>query len=234
MIQGALNAGDVEEEERRWSEVIEKYGSSDANWATDAVGRAYGNRGNSKLRQGKYQDALLDYNKSIELRPYSVDPVLNRGVAYEGLKEYKLAIEDYQSVLDVQPRDPAAWNNFGNAHAALQNWDIASDAYKKAISLSNSFSFAAVNYATILFQEHKDQEAIREFRKILIKYPSFTDARAALAVALWVTGDRSDAETQWYRVEDSRYASSVWLTENRHWPPRLVKGMEEFRAIGAV
>ena len=36
--------------------------------------------------------------------------------------------------------------------------------------MSNSFSFAAVNYATILFQLGRDEEAIREFRKILIKY----------------------------------------------------------------
>ena len=157
--------------------------------------------------------------------------MLNRGVAFEGIREYELAIQDYRAVLDVSPSDPAAWNNFGNANAALQNWDVALDAFSKAIAMSNFFSFASVNYATILFQRGSDQEAIREFRKILIKYPSFTDARAALAIALWLTGDRSGAETQWYRVEDSRYADVEWLTETRHWPPRLVQGMKEFRGI---
>mmetsp|Transcript_13022 Transcript_13022/g.27456 ORF Transcript_13022/g.27456 Transcript_13022/m.27456 type:complete len:363 (-) Transcript_13022:1101-2189(-) len=228
MIQDALNAPDVEEEERRWTAVIERYGSSDAAWASDAVGRAYGNRGNTKSRQGRFESAIDDYNRSIALCPYSSDPVLNRGVAYEGLREYKRAIEDYQSVLDVNPSDPSAWNNFGNANAALQNWEVALGAFKKAASMSNSFSFAAVNYATILFQLGRDEEAIREFRKILIKYPSFTDARAALAVALWMAGNRSDAETAWYRVEDSRYSSLTWLEESRHWPPRLVKGMGDF------
>lgn len=197
MIQDALRATDVRDEERLWTAVIDKYGSSEANWAGDAVGRAHGNRGNCLSRQGRFEAAIKDYNRSIELCPYSVDPVLNRGVAYEALREYKLAIDDYQSVLDVDPSDPAAWNNLGNANAALQNWDVALDAFKKATKNSNFFSFAAVNYATILFQNGNDQDAIREFRKILIKYPSFTDARAALAVALWLTGDRSGAETQW-------------------------------------
>jgi len=195
------------------------------------VGRAYGNRGNCRSRQGLFRAAIEDYNKSIELCPYSADPVLNRGVAYEGLREYNLALEDYQAVLDVSPSDPAAWNNFGNANAALQNWDAALDAFKKATEISNSFSFAAVNYATVLFQQGKDQQAIRELRKILIKYPSFSDARAALAVALWLTGDRSGGEEQWYRVEDRRYADIAWLAELRHWPPRLVRGMEQFRII---
>ncbi|QDZ18927.1 TPR repeat domain-containing protein [Chloropicon primus] len=233
MIQGALRAENVVEEEARWTEVIERYGSNGSNWANDAVGRAYGNRGNCRSRQGRFEEAIGDYNKSIELCPYSVDPVLNRGVAYEGIKEYKLAIEDYKAVLDVSPSDPAAWNNFGNANAALQNWEVAEDAFKKATSMSdvNFFSFAAVNYSIVLFQRGKDEEAIRELRKILIKYPSFTDARAALAVALWLNGDRSGAETAWYRVEDSRYADTVWLTELRHWPPRLVQGMKDFRTI---
>ena len=233
MIQAALRAEDVQAEEEAWSAVISRFETSigKANWAADAVGRAYGNRGNCLARQGKFQAAISDYNKSIELCPYSVDPVLNRGVAFEGIREYELAIQDYRAVLDVSPSDPAAWNNFGNANAALQNWDVALDAFSKAIAMSNFFSFASVNYATILFQRGSDQEAIREFRKILIKYPSFTDARAALAIALWLTGDRSGAETQWYRVEDSRYADVEWLTETRHWPPRLVQGMKEFRGI---
>lgn len=234
MIQAALNAESVAEEELKWTEVIEKYGSSEKDWAADAVGRAYGNRGNSRLRQGRFEPAISDFNKSMELCPYSVDPVLNRGVAFEGLKEYERAIEDYQAVLDVNESDPAAWNNFANAHAALGHWDIAADAYERALSMSNSFSFAAVNYATVLFQRGQDEQAIRQFRRILIKYPSFTDARAALAVALWVNGDRSGAETQWYRVEDSRYADFQWLRENRHWPPRLVKGMQDFRTLSAV
>ncbi len=134
----------------------------------------------------------------------------------------------------MNPDDPSAWNNFGNANAALQNWEVALRAFKKAASMSSSFSFAAVNYATVLYQLGRDEEAIREFRKILIKYPSFTDARAALAVALWMAGNRSDAETAWFRVDDSRYSSLEWLAESRHWPPRLIKGMAEFRAIDNV
>jgi tetratricopeptide (TPR) repeat protein len=40
--------------------------------------QAWGNRGNARSRQGKLAEALADYNRSIEICPWSVDPVLNR------------------------------------------------------------------------------------------------------------------------------------------------------------
>jgi len=160
MFEEALDAPNVSAEERLWTQVIEKYGPSDANWAPDASCRAYGNRGNARSRQGKFKEAIEDYNKAFELCPYSSDPVLNRGVAYEvsllvfarpaqplltmllwslvsakALGKYDLALQDYTAVLKVDVSDPAAWNNFGNAQAGLGHWDAAADAYKKASSL---------------------------------------------------------------------------------------------------
>ncbi len=68
----------MQEEERLWTELIEKYEDVDALWRGDIVGRAYGNRGNARTRQGKMDLALVDYNKAIDICPWSVDPVLNR------------------------------------------------------------------------------------------------------------------------------------------------------------
>ena len=78
LLQQALGAESVQREEALWTEIIEKYGGLDANWVPDLVGRAWGNRGNARSRQGKLQEALADYNRSIEICPWSVDPVLNR------------------------------------------------------------------------------------------------------------------------------------------------------------
>jgi hypothetical protein len=102
----------MQDEERLWGELIDKYEDVDAPWrgdsvstsirmpqqtlysspvqglcehqcacphnAGDIVGRAYGNRGNARTRQGKMDAALIDYNRAIDICPWSVDPVLNR------------------------------------------------------------------------------------------------------------------------------------------------------------
>ena len=67
-----------QEEEKLWTQLIEKYRDSDAIWKADVVGRAFGNRGNARSRQGKMDDALADFGEAIELCPWSVDPLLNR------------------------------------------------------------------------------------------------------------------------------------------------------------
>lgn len=41
----------VEEEERLWTQVIDMYGKLDAEWVSDIVSRAWGNRGNARSRQ---------------------------------------------------------------------------------------------------------------------------------------------------------------------------------------
>lgn len=53
LLQQALNAASVEEEEALWTRIIADYGGVQANWVPDLVGRAYGNRGNARSRQGE-------------------------------------------------------------------------------------------------------------------------------------------------------------------------------------
>lgn len=52
--------------------------------------------------------ALEDFNKAIELCPWSVDPVLNRGVVLESVGRFDEAIRDYRGLLSVAPYDPAS------------------------------------------------------------------------------------------------------------------------------
>jgi tetratricopeptide (TPR) repeat protein len=67
------------------SKIIDEYSNVDANWVPDLVGRAWGNRGNARSRQGKLEAALRDYTTAIEICPWSVDPLLNRGAVLEQL-----------------------------------------------------------------------------------------------------------------------------------------------------
>ncbi|MCO5554223.1 hypothetical protein L7F22_007751 [Adiantum nelumboides] len=250
-FQNALNATTVVEEERFWTEVIVKYRSLEAEWVADIVSRAYGNRGNARrkagrgvrrLRQvnhacsvGKEDDLFAIYFYSTELGcynrtsiMYAVDPVLNRGVVLESLGRYDEASADYVAVLRAQPKDPAAWNNIGNVKAAQNRWEDALIGYAKAVELAPSFSFAAANYALELYQVGRVNEAVKQFRSLLRKYPEFPDMRAALAVSLYAEGLTAEAESNWERLEDRRYRDRAWVKNTRRWPPRLVNVLEAF------
>ncbi|PSC75669.1 TPR repeat-containing [Micractinium conductrix] len=212
-----------------------EYGGLDSNWVPDLVGRAWGNRGNARSRQGKLQQALADYNTSIGICPWSVDPVLNRGVVLEALGRWDQAISDYRAVLAVAPEDPAAWNNLGNASAGAGDWAAAAEYYGKATQLAPAFAFARGNRALALYQLGQDNAAIKEMRSLLRKFPdSFPDMRAALAAALWEAGLQAEAEAEWQRVNDPRYRDRAWLRNERRWPPRAVAGLEALLDIRGV
>lgn len=145
LLQDALGAQNVEEEERLWTQIIEEYGGLDKNWVPDLVGRAWGNRGNARSRMGKLNDALTDYNKAIELCPWAVDPVLNRGVVYEAMGRFEDAVDDYMAIIAFDRKDPAAWNNLGNAYLGMGEYKQAVDNYSRAVALAPKFAFASAN-----------------------------------------------------------------------------------------
>lgn len=234
LLQRALNAPSVQEEEALWTRVIDTYGGMDRPWVPDVVGRALGNRGNARSRQGKLAAALEDYNAAIATCPWSVDPVLNRGVALEALGRWEEAISDYRAVLAAAPNDPAGWNNLGNASGGLGRWDDAVEYYGRAVSLSPNYAFAAANRAVALFEVGRTDEAIREMRSLLRRYPDFTDMRAALAGALWSIGKEGDAENNWSRVDDPRYRDVRWLQNERRWPPRLYASLGAFLQLKSI
>jgi len=168
LIQEALNAPTVEDEERTWTRIIEEFSGVEAVWRDDVVGRAYGNRGNARSRQGKVDEALKDYDESIRICPWSVDPVLvcsgwlggggsvhtlthavltltlmhahaqNRGVLFENQLLFDEAIADYRAVLKVSPSDPVAWNNLGNALMGSEKFEEAIKAFDKAVKLGGN------------------------------------------------------------------------------------------------
>ena len=236
MLQLGLNAENVQKEEAIWTEIIDKYEGLDEPWVADIVGRAYGNRGNARSRQGRMEQALTDYNKSISICPWSVDPVLNRGVVLENLGFFDAAITDYRAVLAVDPSDPSAWNNLGNATAGLGRYDEALPYYEKAAQNSPGFSFATANIALAKYQlgGKKRSEAIKSFRALLRRYPDFIEVRAAFSAALWADGKEEEAEDNWSRVDDARYKDRVWLRNTRRWPPSLVDAIENLMDLKSV
>jgi len=243
LMQAALAAADVREEEALWTRVVDDYSSppntpaaSRPLWEDDVVGRALGNRGNARSRQGKLNDAVGDYNAAIARCPWSVDPVLNRGVALEAAGRLTDAAADYRAILRASPSDPSAWNNLGNTRGKQGAWREARDCFARAAELAprNAFAFAVAQRAVVDFQLGDRARCVRDLRALLRRFAEFDDARAALAAALWAQGDEAAAEGEWLRVGDPRYRDLAWVRARRAWPPALADALASFLSIQTV
>ena len=224
----ATDAGEFPKAEWYWTDLIKLYPDNAAGWS---------NRGNSKMSQNRPQEALADYNKSVELAPNFPDPYLNRGAALESLGKWDQAIADYNRVLEINPQDAAAYNNRGNAKAGLGKWQEAIADYQTAMQVNPRFSTAFGNNAIALYQLGSEtgntKEALKAMKNILRKYPNFTDVRAALTAALWANQLQGEAESNWVSVLnlDPRYRDINWVKNIRRWPPALVVALEKFLTL---
>ncbi|WP_044291766.1 tetratricopeptide repeat protein [Rivularia sp. PCC 7116] len=217
----ATNKGDFAVAEEYWTEILEKFPENAAVWS---------NRGNSRVSQNKLEEALVDFNKSIELAPNVTDPYLNRGTALEGLGKWDEAIADYNHVLELDPDDAMAYNNRGNAEAGLKKWQEAIADYRKSAEIAPNFAFARANYVLALYEIGEEDKAIREMKNIIRKYPQFPDVRASLTAALWAKGEKGEAESNWVAAYglDRRYKDIDWVKNVRRWPDRMVAALDKF------
>jgi tetratricopeptide (TPR) repeat protein len=220
----AIEKGNYLQAEVYWTQLIEQFPNNPAVWS---------NRGNTRIAQNRLDDAIADFNRSIEIAPQYPDPYLNRGIAYESKKLRQKALADYNQVLAINPDDAVAYNNRGNAKAGQKLWQEALTDYQKAVEIAPNFALARVNTALMNYQLGNRLEAIRELRNLVRKYPLFSDPRAALTAALWVEGLQGEAESNWVATVglDHRYQELNWVKYNRRWPPEMVQALEKFLTL---
>jgi tetratricopeptide (TPR) repeat protein len=87
--------------------------------------------------------------------------------------------------------------------------------------------------ALAAFQLGELEEAERQLRSLIRRYPLFADARAGLTALLWSRGARGEAESHWAAASglDPRYRQADWLLGIRRWPPEPVRALQRFLAL---
>ena len=63
----------------------------------------YDLRGNTKIFLSRYGDAIIDYNKAIEIDPHNPYLYFWRGFAFEVMQEYQKATKDLSISLKLDP-----------------------------------------------------------------------------------------------------------------------------------
>ncbi len=95
----------------------------------------YSDRGVALWRLGRSDEALKDFNRSIELSNASAATYNNRANVLIDLGKYDQAIADLDRAISLAPAYGAAYNNRGNANFQLgRNQEAVAD-YKRAIEL---------------------------------------------------------------------------------------------------
>ena len=97
---------------------------------------AYALRGWARFKTKQTEEALKDYNKSLEIDPNTVPALNGRAALYESQNKYEEALADYSKAIQILGLDPAPLNNRGILKRKMGKPQEAIEDFTKAIDLN--------------------------------------------------------------------------------------------------
>ena len=144
------------------------------------------------LRQKDYSNAIVHFQKAIELAPddpYSAKAYLKRGLAYESTGELDWAIDDYSQAIKLNPRLVGPYNNRGIAYKRKGELDKAIGDYSQAIKLNPALAETYNNRSLAYKVKGELDRAIRDLDSVIKINPRYIDGYYNRALAYWSKGE---------------------------------------------
>jgi tetratricopeptide (TPR) repeat protein len=164
------------------------------NYLADAPQRARAELalGLQKLAPGAYQEALLHFDRAIQIWPEYGDAYLNRALAEHDQSQPAAALADLDKALDLDPDSTRAYNQRGQIY--LENGDArkAIQEFTKSIQLAPTLDgHYQRGEAYEKLGDH--QKAIADFDAAILQSGEAPYAFRARAAAKLANGDRAGA-----------------------------------------
>lgn len=99
--------------------------------------KEYFEQGYEKQVLGQYKEAIIDYNKTLELDKEFERAYIQRAFCRCKLKDYKNALADYKTAMSLNPNDARTYLNAGSALYEMDNKTKDTFYLDKAIELDS-------------------------------------------------------------------------------------------------
>jgi tetratricopeptide (TPR) repeat protein len=158
---------------------------------------ACNNLGFALVPQGRADEAIVQYQKALAIKPDYAEAHNNLGATLFQKGQTNEAIAQYQMALAIKPDFAEAHYNLGNALLQKEKVDEAIVHYQKA--LANEFDNAEAHnsFGSALLQKGRLDEAIIQFQKALAIKPGHAEAHDNLGNALFQKGQTDEAVAQY-------------------------------------
>ena len=139
-----------------WTNVIER---------EPGVSLAYNNRGLTYDDMGRFDLAIMDFDRAIALAPSDYKAYSNRGKSYVKLGMLGKGIRDFEQAIALGPSYPEAYNNLGIAFAKAGLFDKALEQFNKVILIDQSQGAAYYNRGLLYLKSGDPERAGADYRK---------------------------------------------------------------------
>ncbi len=113
----------------------------------------YANRGYLSMEQGKINDALQDYSRSIDLDSKNAFVYSDRAYLYSAyFNELQLALDDIRQAIKLQPNNDTLYYAMGDIFSQFNQLNSAEQSYQDALRL-NPENVDAISKMAIIYQD---------------------------------------------------------------------------------
>lgn len=174
------------------------YADSDTLWSTTIAKNpeswmAHNNIAIRLLGKGKVEEAIVHYNKALELDPTYSEAHFNLGNAVLRLGRVDDAIAHYEKALETNSSNIPAHYNLAGVLAQSGRLDAAIDHYKKILEKDPNHAAAHNNLGVALARAGRVEEAVAQYAKALELNPGNAEAHYNLGNTLLQTGRVTEA-----------------------------------------
>jgi tetratricopeptide (TPR) repeat protein len=127
----------------------------------------HNNIGAELSNEGRWEEAIAEFDKAIDLDPDYAMAYYNRGLTYHKLEKHDQAIADYGKAIELDPGYSEAHYNRGHAFFELDEYGLAIADFDKAISLDPDDAEAYVNRGSAYAKLGERDQAIADYEKAL-------------------------------------------------------------------
>jgi tetratricopeptide (TPR) repeat protein len=146
------------------------------------------NLGTVLSQQGRADEAIVYYRRSLQTKPDYAEAHSNLGNALLQMRNVDEAIGHFEEALRLRPGYAKAHNNLGIALIQKGRVDEAIAHYEKAVQIKPDYARAHNNLGNALLQKGQPDEAILHYRKALQILPGYPEFQSNLA---WVLATAS-------------------------------------------
>lgn len=108
-------------------------------------------------------DAIINYDKAIELAPEIASYWNNRGVSHLELNMFEEAVADFDAATRLNPRLEQTYNNKGNTLRRMMRIADAEKEYRAALAVNPEYIDAHLGLSFCLLEQGKFEEGWEEF-----------------------------------------------------------------------
>jgi tetratricopeptide (TPR) repeat protein len=153
----AREANRYEESAEVYTELL-GYSELEKAWQAEALAR----RGTNYILTGQYKEALVDFNRAINLAPEDARVITGRGITRMLMKCYDEALTDFERAVDLNPQDADIIAIRGVTYMHMEHYERALADFDQAIALNPEDASIIANRSVIYMHMERYEDALTD------------------------------------------------------------------------